>query len=80
MKVCRESARLVVDQMISYRPFWNTLKKKNVSTYALIHQYNISSNRLTRMRKGAPLTTTSIDDFCRILNCKVEDIIEYVEE
>ncbi|MCI9465948.1 MAG: helix-turn-helix transcriptional regulator [Ruminiclostridium sp.] len=66
--------------MISYQPFWNTLKERDVSTYTLIKKYNISSNRLTRMRKGLPLSTVSIDEFCRILHCKVEDIIEYVEE
>ncbi|MCI8827365.1 MAG: helix-turn-helix transcriptional regulator [Ruminiclostridium sp.] len=66
--------------MISYQPFWNTLKERDVSTYTLIKKYNISSNRLTRMRKGLPLSTVSIDEFCRILHCNVEDIIEYVEE
>ena len=66
--------------MISYQPFWNTLKERDVSTYTLIKKYNISSTRLTRMRKGLPLSTVSIDEFCRILHCKVEDIIEYVEE
>jgi len=66
--------------MISYKPFWNTLKKKKVSTYALINKYNISSSRLTRMRKGMPITTTSIDDFCRILHCRVEDIIVYEDD
>ena len=66
--------------MISYQPFWNTLKERDVSTYMLIKKYNISSNRLTRMRKGLPLSTVSIDEFCRILHCNVEDIIEYVEE
>ena len=66
--------------MISYQPFWNTLKERDVSTYTLIKKYNISSNRLTRMRKGLPLSTVSIDEFCRILHCKVEDIMEYVDE
>lgn len=66
--------------MISYAPFWDTLKDKGVSTYTLISRYGISSNRFTRMRKGQPLSTVSIDDFCRILHCRVEDIIEYVEE
>lgn len=66
--------------MISYRPFWETLKEKGVSTYVLINQYGISSNRFTRMRKGLPLSTESINDFCRILHCRVEDIIEYIEE
>jgi len=66
--------------MISYAPFWETLKKKGVSTYTLINRHNISSNRFTRMRKGLPLSTESINDFCKILHCRVEDIIEYVEE
>lgn len=66
--------------MISYRPFWETLKRTGVSTYALIHQYGMSSNRFTRMRKNLPLSTTSIDDFCRILHCRVEDVMEFVED
>ncbi len=66
--------------MISYAPFWRTLKEKGVSTYMLINEYGISSNRFTRMRKGQPLSTESVNDFCRILRCRVEDIMEYVEE
>ena len=66
--------------MISYQPFWNTLKERDVSTYTLIKKYNISSNRLTRMRKGLPLSTVSIDEFCRILHCNVEDIMEHFED
>lgn len=66
--------------MISYEPFWKTLQEKKISTYVLIRQYGISSNRLTRMRKGLPLSTTSIDEFCHILQCRVEDIIKYKEK
>ncbi len=66
--------------MISYRPFWATLKRTGVSTYALINRYGVSSNRLTRRRKGLPLSTGSIDDFCTILTCGVEDIMEFVED
>ena len=66
--------------MISYRPFWETLKRKGMSTYVLINRYGMSGNRFTRMRKNLPLSTTSIDDFCRILQCRVEDIMEYVQD
>ena len=66
--------------MISYGPFWETLKRKGVSSYILITRYGMSSNRFTRMRKGLPLSTTSIDDFCRILDCRVEDILEYIPD
>lgn len=66
--------------MISYAPFWKTLKEKGISTYALINKYNISSGTIDRMRKGNGISTLKIDDFCKILDCKVEDIIEYTKE
>ncbi|MBE6686016.1 MAG: helix-turn-helix transcriptional regulator [Ruminococcaceae bacterium] len=66
--------------MISYAPFWNTLKEKGITTYALINKYNISSATIDRMKKGNGISTMKIDDFCRILNCNVCDIIEYIDE
>lgn len=66
--------------MISYAPFWETLKKQNISTYALINKYGISSATIDRMKKGNGISTMKIDDFCKILNCRVEDIIEYIKE
>ncbi len=66
--------------MISYKPFWDTLKKKNITTYALINKHNISSATIDRMKKGKGISTMKIDDFCRILDCQVMDIIEYNED
>ena len=66
--------------MISYEPFWATLKIKNVSTYTLINKYNISSATIDRMKKGGEITTMKIDDFCRILNCNVSDIVQYIPD
>ena len=66
--------------MISYEPFWQTLKKKNISTYVLINKYHISSATISRMKQGGGISTMKIDDFCRILQCRVEDIIAYIEE
>lgn len=63
--------------MISYRPFWETLSKRGVTTYALINKYGISAATIDRIKKGGGISTAKIDDFCRILDCRVEDIIEY---
>lgn len=70
----------VVLFLISYAPFWETLKKKNITSYTLINKYNISSATIDRIKKGNGISTMKIDDFCRILNCEVSDIIKYVEE
>ena len=70
--------RKAVNRLISYRPFWETLKKKNITTYALINKHHISSATIDRMKKGKGISTMKIDDFCRILNCEVFDIIEYL--
>ncbi len=66
--------------MICYKPFWKTLKKKNITGYALVHKHNISNGTLYRMRKNAPLSTVTINQLCKILKCRVEDILLFVDE
>ena len=64
--------------MIIYKRFWQTLKASSESTYTLITKHHISSSTIDKLRKNKPLTTTTINDLCRILNCGTEDILEYV--
>lgn len=64
--------------MISYAAFWATLKESQESTYTLIKTHHISSSTLDKLRKNKPLNTTTINDLCRILNCRVQDVMEYI--
>ncbi len=64
--------------MISYAAFWATLKESQESTYTLIKNHHISSSTLDKLRKNRPLNTTTINDLCRILNCRVQDVKEYI--
>lgn len=64
--------------MVSYQPFWETLKNSKESTYTLIKNHRISSSTIDKLRKNKPLNTTTINDLCRILDCSVSDIMEYV--
>lgn len=66
--------------MIKYTPFWETLKNSTESTYTLIHKHHISSATIDRLRKNQGISTMKIDDLCRILNCKVENIIVYEKD
>jgi len=64
--------------MIVYTRFWKTLKASNESTYSLITRHHISSSTIDKLRKNKPITTTTLNDLCRILHCGTEDILEYV--
>lgn len=64
--------------MITYSPFWETLKQSPESTYTLINKYHISSSTIDKLRKNKPLNTTTLNDLCRILNCQIQDICMYI--
>lgn len=64
--------------VIDYSPFWKTLKESTETTYTLITNHHISSSTLDKLRKNKPITTTTINDLCRVLHCNVQDIAQYV--
>jgi len=68
------------DMMISYEPFYKTLKEKGFSTYKLINDYGISRSLLDRLRHNRPISTVTLNDLCNILHCKVEDILLFIED
>ncbi len=63
--------------MILYTPFWKTLKSKNITQYRLINEFGISAGQLSRMRKNQYISTHTVDVLCEILECEVQDIMEY---
>ena len=66
--------------MIVYSPLWITMKEKGITTYTLINKYGLSSSTINRLRHNQGVTTQLIDDLCKILDCKVEDIIKFEKE
>ena len=66
--------------MISYKPFYETLFRKNITEYNLIYKQGFSANTLHRIRQGKNISTKTLDALCEALDCRVEDVIEYVKE
>ena len=66
--------------MISYEPFYKTLKEKGMSTYKLINNFGISRSLLDRLKHNRPISTVTLNDLCAILHCRVEDIIIYTDD
>lgn len=66
--------------MISYEPFYKTMREKGMTTYKLIVHHNISRSLLDRLKHNKPISTVTLDDLCRILDCKVDDILLYIPD
>lgn len=66
--------------MISYKRLWDTMKRKGISQYTLIKKHGISPAQITRFKREESVSTHSVDMFCRILDCRVEDIMEYIPD
>ncbi|MBO5070915.1 MAG: helix-turn-helix transcriptional regulator [Roseburia sp.] len=64
--------------MIDFGPFWQTLQTSDETTYTLINRHHISSATIDKLRKNKPITTTTINDLCRILKCNIQDIATYI--
>lgn len=64
--------------MIVFTKLWQTMKEKNISQYKLLKDYGFSSGQLDRLRKNSNVNTYTLNQLCSILDCKLEDIAEYV--
>ena len=70
----------MVMKVISYKPFYETLFKKGITEYHLIFKEGFSANTFYRMKKGEAISTKTLDALCYALDCRVNDIIEFVKE
>ena len=66
--------------MISYERLWKTMQEKGMTQYALIKTYHVSPAQITRLKRNESVSTHTIEVFCRILHCRVEDVMEYIED
>ncbi len=66
--------------MIKYDRLWETMKEKGFSTYMLREKCGIDSKTVQRLCANENIEMKTIDKLCSVLNCKIEDIAEYIED
>ena len=66
--------------MISYAPLWRTMEKRGATTYTLQVKVGISSSTIRRLKAGESISTNSLDALCKILNCTIQDVVEYLTD
>lgn len=63
--------------MITYERLWETMKEKKMTQYRLIHYFGFSAGQIGRLKKNSYVSTHTIEILCKLLDCKVEDIMEF---
>ena len=66
--------------MISYDTFWKTIADRGISTYALINRHGILPDTIQRLRSGKPITTTTLNTLCQVIDCNISDVMEFVPD
>jgi len=66
--------------MVSYERLWEMMKLRGATTYTLQVKGGISSSTVRRLKEGASVSTNTLDALCKILNCDIPDIIQYIPD
>ncbi|MBQ6819003.1 MAG: helix-turn-helix transcriptional regulator [Clostridia bacterium] len=66
--------------MIVFNKLWETMQQQGVSTYMLREKAGIDSKTIRRLKANENIETKTLDKLCSALNCKIEDIAEYISE
>lgn len=66
--------------MIRFDRLWDTMKKKQVTTYQLREQCGIDSKTIRRLKANENIETKTLNKLCTVLDCKLEEIAEYIKD
>ncbi len=66
--------------MIVYDKLWETMKKRKISQYRLIKDFHVSRGQIDRLRKNENVSTFTLNRLCEILDCRIEEIAEYIPQ
>lgn len=66
--------------MIVYDPLWETMRRKGITTYALIKQFHFSRGTLDSLKQNRNISTATLNDLCSFLSCRVEDVLRYIPD
>ena len=65
--------------MISYEPLFKTMNEKGITSYRLFKMGFPQSNYYA-IKHGENISTNTVNELCRLLQCNVQDIMTYIED
>lgn len=66
--------------MIHFKPLWRTMAAKGVTTYTLRFKHGMSHATVQRLQKDMPVSTHTLNKLCSILDCRLEEVAEYLPD
>lgn len=64
--------------MIDYSPLWETMRRKQVTQYRLLH-FGIDNKTLDSLKKGKNITLRTLEKLCIILDCTPNEVIQFMK-
>ena len=65
---------------VSYKRLFHLLVDRDMTAVQLQQQAGYSANITTRLKKNAYISLESVEKICRALDCKVDDIVEFMPD
>lgn len=66
--------------MIVFDKLWNVMESRGITTYQLREKCGIDSKTIRRLRANDNMETKTLNKLCSVLNCRLEDIAEYLQD
>lgn len=66
--------------MIKFDKLWVTMEQKGISTYWLREKCGIDRKTIRRLKANDNIETKTLNKLCVALDCRLEDIAEFVQE
>lgn len=65
---------------VSYKKLFHMMIEKDITNTMLQKEAGFSGNILTRLKRNQYVSMESIESICRVMDCGVDDILEFVSE
>lgn len=65
---------------VTYKKLFHLMIDRNITNAELMEKAGFSANIITRLKRDNYLSLDTIEKICLALECKVDDILEFIPE
>ena len=65
---------------VTYKKLFHLLIDKGMTNAELMEKAGFSANIITRLKRNNYVSLDSIEKICKVLNCGVDDILEFLPD